>query len=134
MKRTIIIAGIAGTALIAAGAYAGGNKAGQAQQENIPYSAGQSSSERTAEAQSSQSSPGSQDSETVKKVQSALAAQGYDPGPVDGKIGARTQQALKQAQKDKGLSETGQIDAQTLAALGASESGQPPTSPEPSGG
>jgi peptidoglycan hydrolase-like protein with peptidoglycan-binding domain len=65
------------------------------------------------------------DSEKVKQLQSALAQAGYDPGPIDGKLGSRTREALKKAQKDKGLSATGQIDQETMAALGMGESGQP---------
>lgn len=116
MKRTLIAATIAGTALVTAGAYAGGNKAQHGQNESAPSASSQSSIEQ-------QTPQGSQDSGTVKSVQEALAAQGYDPGPVDGKLGSRTKSALKQAQKDKGVSESGQIDQQTLAALGVGETG-----------
>ena len=117
MKRTLI-ATMVGTALVAAGAYANEDAAKHQSQSG-------STPQASSESMSSQSSPqaSTQDSETVKKVQSALAQQGYDPGPVDGQLGSRTKSALKQAQKDKGIEATGQIDEQTIAALGANESG-----------
>ena len=64
----------------------------------------------------------SQRSETIKEVQTKLKDQGQDPGPADGVMGPKTQAALKEFQKDKGLKETGQLDQQTLSALGVSGS------------
>jgi peptidoglycan hydrolase-like protein with peptidoglycan-binding domain len=59
-----------------------------------------------------------QDIPTVLAVQRALRADGYDPGPSDGTLNAKTVQALKQAQKDRELEPTGQVDRRTAAALG----------------
>jgi len=56
--------------------------------------------------------------ETVQRVQAALAQQGYYPGQVDGQFSPQTEQALKQAQADMSLRPTGQLDQQTLFALG----------------
>jgi peptidoglycan hydrolase-like protein with peptidoglycan-binding domain len=56
----------------------------------------------------------------VKKLQQALKAQGKDPGPVDGIMGPRTQQALKDYQKDQNLSQSGQLDNETRQKLGIS--------------
>lgn len=53
----------------------------------------------------------------VRQVQQALQQQGHDPGPIDGKMGPKTQQALQGFQQSKGLSGNGQLDQQTLAAL-----------------
>lgn len=56
--------------------------------------------------------------EMVKQVQEKLSSQGYDPGPADGKMGPKTQQALKKLQEDRSLKTSGQLDQQTLATLG----------------
>lgn len=61
---------------------------------------------------------GMQDQASVKQVQEKLSEQGYDVGPVDGIFGPKTQQALRKFQQDKGVQPTGQIDQQTMAALG----------------
>jgi hypothetical protein len=59
-----------------------------------------------------------QDRDTVAKVQQTLRAEGYDPGPANGKLGPRTEQAVKQAQKDRELEPTGRLERRTIAALG----------------
>lgn len=54
---------------------------------------------------------------TVQSVQRQLSQRGYQAGPADGIMGENTQAALLNFQRDQGLSQTGQIDQQTLAAL-----------------
>jgi peptidoglycan hydrolase-like protein with peptidoglycan-binding domain len=63
----------------------------------------------------------------VRAVQEKLKAQGKDPGPIDGILGPRTAQALREYQKDEGLPVTGKADRQTLATLGV-EGASPPQS------
>ena len=58
----------------------------------------------------------------VKKIQTLLAEQGYDPGPLDGFEGPKTQEAVKAFQRKIGESETGQISGDLVAALAS-----PPT-------
>jgi hypothetical protein len=53
----------------------------------------------------------------VLQVQARLKELGHDPGPSDGRMRAQTLEAVKSLQKDYGLAATGEIDAQTLAAL-----------------
>ena len=53
----------------------------------------------------------------VKKIQTLLAEQGFDPGPADGLAGARTQDAVKAYQRENGIAATGQIDGALVAAL-----------------
>lgn len=65
-------------------------------------------------------------SSQVRGVQQNLTGRGYDPGQVDGLWGPRTQQALRDFQRDQNMSGSGHPDAQTLAALGV-ESGSPET-------
>ena len=60
----------------------------------------------------------STDSATVRQAQERLMSEGFNPGAVDGKLGQQTQQGLKDFQQSKGLEPSGQLDSQTIAALG----------------
>jgi putative peptidoglycan binding protein len=53
----------------------------------------------------------------VQEAQRLLQALGYDIGPADGVMGARTVAALKSFQSSRGLPVTGTADQKTLAAL-----------------
>ncbi len=53
----------------------------------------------------------------LMEVQARLKELGHDPGPIDGRARPQTQAALMAFQKDYGLAATGEVDAQTLAAL-----------------
>jgi hypothetical protein len=59
----------------------------------------------------------------VREVQQALQDQGFDAGPVDGIWGPRTSAGLREFQQDQDLEATGQLNAQTLGALGIAEEG-----------
>ncbi len=52
-----------------------------------------------------------------KSLQQALTDRGYDPGPVDGIIGAGTRRALRAWQQDAGLPADGYASAAVLEAL-----------------
>jgi hypothetical protein len=56
---------------------------------------------QSGSAQASASSASS--SPVVRRIQSALADRGYDPGPVDGRSGPRTRAAIGAYQRDHGL-------------------------------
>jgi putative peptidoglycan binding protein len=56
----------------------------------------------------------------VRSAQQALQGSGVDPGPIDGVMGPRTQQAVRDYQKKQNLPQTGQLDAATLQKLGVS--------------
>jgi peptidoglycan hydrolase-like protein with peptidoglycan-binding domain len=58
----------------------------------------------------------------VKEVQQALKDKGYDPGPVDGVMGAKTKEALKSFQNASNLPATGSLNAQTADKLGVQSS------------
>ncbi len=60
--------------------------------------------------------------QTIRDAQQKLAAQGYDPGAADGKLGPRTQQQIMKFQQDHQLRASGQLDDQTLAALNSPSS------------
>jgi peptidoglycan hydrolase-like protein with peptidoglycan-binding domain len=57
------------------------------------------------------------DSNTVRKVQQTLSDRGFRT-MVDGQMGPRTQAALKRFQRSESLEPTGQLNRQTLVALG----------------
>lgn len=65
-----------------------------------------------SEGQSAQADP------QVRQVQQALKDKGHDPGPIDGVMGPQTKQALQGFQQAQGISGAGELDQQTLAALG----------------
>ncbi|ADM09364.1 hypothetical protein PB2503_06492 [Parvularcula bermudensis HTCC2503] len=52
-----------------------------------------------------------------KSLQQTLKERGYDPGPVDGIIGAGTKAALRAWQRDQGLPADGYASARTLSVL-----------------
>jgi peptidoglycan hydrolase-like protein with peptidoglycan-binding domain len=54
----------------------------------------------------------------IKKAQQSLADKGYDPGPVDGVLGAQTRRAIGQYQKAEDLPVTEHLDAKTASRLG----------------
>lgn len=56
--------------------------------------------------------------ETVYQAQRRLNELGYNPGPIDGFWGNKTQKAVKDFQRDNGLSVTGNIDKATIKKLG----------------
>jgi peptidoglycan hydrolase-like protein with peptidoglycan-binding domain len=54
----------------------------------------------------------------VLQAQRRLQALGFDPGPIDGVLGPRTEEAIREYQRTQGLRATGVLDAETRAALG----------------
>ncbi len=54
----------------------------------------------------------------IRRAQEALKSEGHDPGPVDGVMGPKTQEALRQYQKDQNLRQTGRLDQETMSKLG----------------
>jgi peptidoglycan hydrolase-like protein with peptidoglycan-binding domain len=59
--------------------------------------------------------------ERVLQVQQALQRKGFDPGPIDGVLGPMTREAVRAFQDRYGMPATGEIDNQTLYALGGAE-------------
>lgn len=57
-------------------------------------------------------------SETIRTVQQSLLDHGVDPGPVDGLIGNKTRQAIRDFQEKEGLHVSGRLDSETQKALG----------------
>lgn len=54
---------------------------------------------------------------TVKQMQIALLNAGYNPGPVDGRMGKQTKDAVKAFQKANNLTADGKVGKQTWALL-----------------
>ena len=54
----------------------------------------------------------------IEQAQQKLRDDGYDPGPIDGKMGPQTRQAVKKYQHAKDFKANGRLDRQTVAALG----------------
>jgi peptidoglycan hydrolase-like protein with peptidoglycan-binding domain len=65
---------------------------------------------------------GAGSTEQVKAMQQALTDKGHDAGGIDGKMGPKTQAALRDFQQQEGLKATGRADADTMAKLGGSSS------------
>jgi len=59
----------------------------------------------------------SRPSMTTMQIQQRLSELGYQPGPVDGKIGKNTIKALKKFQQDNNLPVTGKADIETVNNL-----------------
>ena len=56
---------------------------------------------------------------SVSQVQQALLNKGYDPGPVDGKMGKKTKRAIKDFQRNSNLKADGIIGQKTWSRLSA---------------
>jgi murein L,D-transpeptidase YcbB/YkuD len=56
---------------------------------------------------------------SATEVQRALLRAGYDPGPIDGRLGKKTKSAIKQFQRSKGLTADGVVGERTWSALRA---------------
>jgi murein L,D-transpeptidase YcbB/YkuD len=54
---------------------------------------------------------------SVKQIQLALRNAGYNPGPIDGKMGKQTRQAIKAFQKANGLTPDGKVGRKTWELL-----------------
>jgi hypothetical protein len=53
----------------------------------------------------------------TRAAQEALKTQGFDPGPVDGRMGPRTRAAISEYQRRENLPVTGTLDPATMAKL-----------------
>lgn len=108
---------VAGAALVSASAIAGGNQAKQGAQSDQQTQQSSQAAQGSQSQQQGSQQQASQSPEIIKRAQEKLSAQGHDAGQADGKLGAKTQAALKGFQQSKGLQASGQLDTQTLAAL-----------------
>ena len=61
----------------------------------------------------------------VEAVQRMLKEKGHDPGEIDGLMGPRTRQAIKDFQQKEGLTPSGRLDSPTRSKLGLQARSQP---------
>jgi peptidoglycan hydrolase-like protein with peptidoglycan-binding domain len=92
----------------------------QAQGSSQSQSASGGATQSSGAGQSGGAQQASQSQETIKQAQEKLSAAGHEV-QADGIMGPKTQAALKEFQQQKGLQASGQLDQQTLSALGVSE-------------
>ena len=59
----------------------------------------------------------------VRSAQQALKQKGFDVGSVDGEMGPNTESAIRNFQQSHGLTQSGNLDQQTLSALGVEQNG-----------
>lgn len=71
------------------------------------------------------------DRTTIRKVQGALRAKGFDPGPANGVAGDKTKAAVQKFQERFGIKADGVIDNQTLFALGVVGTAAPEAEKKP---
>jgi len=101
---------IAVSAVFAAGAYAAGNQAAPGAETQ----SGQAGEARVVVPQGTVAlTP-----ELVTQVQQRLQAEGHAAGAIDGMWGPATQQGVLEFQQAQGLEASGQLNEETLAALG----------------
>jgi carboxyl-terminal processing protease len=63
-------------------------------------------------------------SDDIKKAQEALKAKGRDPGAISGRMHTKTQEALREFQKENNLPATGVLDKKTADKLGVTLKGE----------
>lgn len=73
--------------------------------------------------QSTSMGSGQQSASDIQQIQQKLNDQGFNVGAVDGKLGPKTKEALRKFQEKQGIQASGQIDQQTMAALGVQGQG-----------
>ncbi len=68
-----------------------------------------------------------------RQVQQRLTDLGYDPGPIDGKPGRKTREAIRAFQRDESLSVDGKLTVSLMAALNKTEQQRKvsPSTPSP---
>ncbi|HVY56988.1 MAG TPA: peptidoglycan-binding domain-containing protein [Xanthobacteraceae bacterium] len=67
-------------------------------------------------------SPDNLNQSQVRQIQQALDKKGFSVGRTDGKWGPETEAALRKFQEDQKMSSSGQLDDQTIGALGLNTS------------
>lgn len=63
--------------------------------------------------------------DAVRQLQQALKGLGYDPGAVDGQFGAKTEQAVKKFQHDKGIASDGIVGPITWRNIDEADQHEP---------
>jgi peptidoglycan hydrolase-like protein with peptidoglycan-binding domain len=95
----------------------------QSGSSNQPAAAQQSGSSQSSAAQQS-SQEQNLTKEEIRQAQQALDQKGFKAGQADGVLGPETKNAIKEFQQKQGLNATGELDGQTMSALGVSPNAQ----------
>jgi peptidoglycan hydrolase-like protein with peptidoglycan-binding domain len=66
-------------------------------------------------------------SDDIRLAQEALKAKGFDPGPIDGKMGPHTRTAIEQFQQKENIKVTGRLDSETKDRLNGAAAASPST-------
>jgi peptidoglycan hydrolase-like protein with peptidoglycan-binding domain len=111
MRHIVLITTVA----FIAGLFAVGQGLGAGEYEHGKASGGGSA--QMEETQQQRMAAHSLDNNQVRELQKILKGKGFDAGAVDGILGPRTQQALRDFQKSEGLTASGNPDKATLQAL-----------------
>ena len=74
---------------------------------------------------------GGRGSDDIREAQQALKAEGFDPGPIDGRLGPQTKAALSEYQTKENLKVTGRLDSQTKKRLAGAPAASPATGRTP---
>jgi peptidoglycan hydrolase-like protein with peptidoglycan-binding domain len=121
MKRVLILA--ATVASLSGPALAQTNtNSGQTSSPTTQMNNSQSVQQGSQSTQQEAINPEQLSSKDVRQIQTALKKEGFDTGKADGKWGSETQAAVKKFQQQKNLQATGQLDQETLSALGVNVS------------
>ena len=89
MKLSHLLVAVAGTTLVSAGAIGAGDEAKQERSQ------GTQATQQSMRSPQQGAMQGNHGADVVKQAQEAFQAQGYDPGPIDGKMGPKTAQTVK---------------------------------------
>lgn len=124
LALTVMIAALSGTAWAADPATSGA--AEQQPSQAVESGAMQQGAEQSmqqepamGQEQAQQTSkPKNLSEDDIRQIQEALKEAGHDPGQVDGIWGPETEQALRAFEQEKGIESTGELNDETLSALG----------------
>lgn len=113
------------TAVILSGGLALGVQSVSAQERPMGKQPDQAIPERVQPPPSGIQSQGmaSMSADDIKKAKEALKAKGLNPGPMDGTLDSKTQQALREFQQANKIPVTGTLDQQTAEKLGVTIGG-----------
>ncbi len=117
MKRLLLATAALGALAFPALAQQQPSQPSQPQQseQSMPSSSSQSSQPSQA---NERISPHSLKQSQIEELQQALNDKGFDVGKVDGKWGPETQAALRNFQQKQGMTSSGELDTNTVQALG----------------
>ena len=116
MKRTLFVLGL--STMLAMPVWAAGTSGSAG--------SGGSSMGTGMEQQREQSGQQGMSQGQIRQAQQSLKEAGFDPGPIDGQFGPKTQEALRAFQRSHGLPQTGQLDETTRESLMAQQGRESP--------